>query len=173
MRYSRCISILGMATSLCLALGDAMAGATSSPLRMTVECKSNPDCRYTGKGIPVLLKVANVSQENIFLTAAYMQKAGPYITVRDRRTNRLWYGDHRLGTEELLSNYLSLGPGETTVLTYTLYREDVGIFAKGDDAVDVTVEFEYSGYWFGTDRQLKSFDEKATVTVSSAKTAQH
>lgn len=144
----------------------AAADEKNSPFKVTVECVENRDCRFNGSDMPVSVRILNVSPEDVFLTADYMQDAGPYSTFRDVRTGKVWHGHRRLGTDELLIKYTPIKPGMTVRLDYILDRSDIRFFAKRGGSIDVIVELEYSGYWLGANGKLAEYDDKALIRIS-------
>lgn len=147
---------------------SAAADEKSSPFKVTVECVGNRDCRFNGSDMPVMVRILNVSREEVFLTADYMQDAGPYSTFRDVRTGKVWHGHRRLGTDELLGKYTAIKPGATVKLDYILDRSDIRFFAKRGGSIDVIVQLEYSGYWLGANGKLAEYDDKAIIRISDA-----
>lgn len=159
--------------SVIIVSSHADANCANSPFIVTVECANGPDCKYQGRDIPIIIRISNISQVDVYLTADYMQKTGPYSTFKDVRTGREWYGHTKLGIDELLSRYTRIRPGQSVGIRYKLYSEEISIFSKVAKEVNVVVEFEFFAKWKSGSDERFNFDEKASVNISASDTLGH
>lgn len=162
MRHRACLALALALSSACASNG---APAGGSPFEVAVRCHRNPDCVVSGRRLPLRIAITNRSGRDAYLTVDYMRETGPYTTITDTGSGTGRYGHTALGSDALLSRYQRLAPGESAIVPYILYDDEIGARPGESPCAALKVEFDFRARWGWELERGYSFEDKAILTI--------
>jgi hypothetical protein len=108
------------------------------PLSISIACKDNAECFYSGEDLPILITVKNNGVNEVEVPLAFIQKTGPTIKLTDSKESRTAFLKKNLADPALLKNPVKLAPGKSISIDWILTSTELEQF--GDEPVDLTME---------------------------------
>ena len=136
-----------------------------SPFEIAVRCHRNPECAASGRRLPLRITITNRSGRDAYLTVDSMRETGPYTTITDTGNGSSRYGHTGLPSDVLLSRYRRLAPGESVILPYILYNDEIGANPDASPCAALRVDFDFRARWGWELDRGYSFDDKAVLVI--------
>jgi hypothetical protein len=114
----------------------------TSPLILTVECKNNPTCTFSGEDIPIRIIFRNSSTSEIGVPLEHIEKKGPYVKLIDAKTGNERRLPVSLPAEELLSKFHIIKPLDSIEMESKLTAGAIRTFRR--ELIDLSVELVIS-----------------------------
>lgn len=109
-----------------------------NPLSISIQCKDNPECIFSGENMPIVISVKNDGPSDIELPIAFMQKTGPSIKLINNKNNRSVFLKKNLAPPELRKNLTKLAPNKSILIDWVLINSELQQF--GNESIDLTAE---------------------------------
>jgi hypothetical protein len=133
MRYSAGLIFLGFSK-----FAYAETKMDDTQLTLSVECPGNPQCIFSGKNIPIVIKVKNNSAQVIDFAGHFVRKTGPRIRLIDRLTGKYLNLRTSLAPHSLLESFEPISPGEMFEFSEYIPASKIRYFR--DQYIDLAVE---------------------------------
>jgi len=120
-RINLCIFIL-LITLPGSVIGRKMANTT---LDMSVTCRENEKCIFTGKEIFLDINLTNISGVNVMLPLEYLQKKGPIVKLIDAYTQSESYLKVNLADPDFRKNFVVISPEQTVTMEWVIFSDEL------------------------------------------------
>ncbi len=117
------------------------ASVNKDPLSITVECRENPECIFSGEDIILRITITNQSNHPVGVPVQFMKKRGAYVKLTDVKTGKDFDLRVSLPTRSLSNVFETLAPKESVELARIITAEEIQLFGVDDIDLDVRVEF--------------------------------
>lgn len=111
------------------------------PLSITVECRANPECIFSGENIRLRIFIKNESNYPIGVPLQYIKKMGAYVKLTDVKTGRDFDLRVSLAPRPLRKVFHTLAPNESIELGRVITAAEIQRF--GTDFIDLDVRVEF------------------------------
>ena len=108
------------------------------PMSLTVACINHPACVFTGKALPIIVTLENMSATDVEVAVAFIQMVGPYIRLTDTVTQTSTSVATRRAPLNLLEKFQGIPKGGAIKFPAVIPAEDIKAFRN--EFVDLDVE---------------------------------
>jgi hypothetical protein len=137
------IAILLLMTFLIQAI-PGRASVNKHPLSITVECRENPDCIFSGEDIRLRIVIKNESNYPIGVPLQFIKKRGAYVKLVDVKTGKNFDLHVSLPPRPLRKVFDTLAPQESVELGRLITAAEIQRF--GTDYIDLDVRVEFGAH---------------------------
>lgn len=109
-------------------------------ITLKILCDAQNECIYRGEDVDILICIKNKGKSEVSIPVAYLQKAGPIMTLIDERTGKTLSIRRNRPPSKLLKELKIVAPGSEADLHWSITREEVETFRHEIIAISVEVK---------------------------------
>lgn len=109
---------------------------------ISLACKDNPACIFTGLYMPIAITVKNTEPYPIGFPRSYLQSRGPTMTLTDRETGQQKILKLGMPDRALLKDLTTLNPGETLSMSTVINEAELTAFRT--EYIDLVAEIGFT-----------------------------
>lgn len=136
-------------------------------LEISVKCKDDPKCEFTGNDVFLEIFITNRSDGNIGYPLEFAKERGPSVTLRDTETKKESQLSTHLADWDLKTEFTVIKPGESVKIDWVVTDDELKQF--GGKYVDITLEVSLSDEIRVNDKKVEFNGSGSTRIVSKDK----